>query len=61
MDLGVILNQILSIKENGGILTFSPTNIISNKLKNTAHDTYITKEKYEESPEIMVKNGDILL
>ncbi|HEH2286463.1 restriction endonuclease subunit S [Staphylococcus epidermidis] len=47
-------------KENGGILTFSPTNIISNKLKNTAHDTYITKEKYEESPEIMVKNGDIL-
>ncbi|MCG2180107.1 restriction endonuclease subunit S [Staphylococcus epidermidis] len=47
-------------KEDGGILTFSPTNIISNKLKNTVHDTYITKEKYEESPEIMVKNGDIL-
>ena len=47
-------------KEDGGVLTFSPTNIIYNKLKNTVHDTYITKEKYEESPEIMVKTGDIL-
>ena len=47
-------------KEDGGILAFSPTNIINNKLDFNVKNTYITKDKYYESPEIMVKNGDIL-
>ena len=47
-------------KEAGGVLTFSPTNIVDNKLTMDCKNTYITKEKYDESPEIMIKNGDIL-
>ncbi len=47
-------------KDAGGVLTFSPTNIIDNKLTMDCKNTYITREKYEESPEIMIKNGDIL-
>ena len=47
-------------KEAGGVLTFSPTNIIDNQLTIGVKNTYITKEKYEESPEIMVKDGNIL-
>lgn len=47
-------------KEAGGVLTFSPTNIVDNQLTIEAKNTYITREKYEESPEIMVKNGNIL-
>ena len=47
-------------KEAGGVLTFSPTNIVDNKLTMNCKNTYITREKYEESPEIMIKNGDIL-
>ena len=47
-------------KEAGGVLTFSPTNIVDNKLTMSCKNTYITREKYEESPEIMIKNGDIL-
>ena len=47
-------------KEAGGVLTFSPTNIVENKLTMECKNTYITRDKYEESPEIMVKNGDIL-
>ena len=47
-------------KEAGGVLTFGPTNIVENKLTMECKNTYITRDKYEESPEIMVKNGDIL-
>ena len=47
-------------KEAGGVLTFSPTNIVDNKLTMDCKNTYITREKYDESPEIMIKNGDIL-
>ncbi|MDD6956257.1 MAG: restriction endonuclease subunit S [Solobacterium sp.] len=47
-------------KEAGGVLTFSPTNIVENKLTMDCKNTYLTRDKYEESPEIMIKNGDIL-
>ncbi len=47
-------------QEQGGVLTFSPTNIVDNTLTMKCRNTYITKEKYEESPEIKIKNGDIL-
>ena len=47
-------------KEAGGVLTFSPTNIVDNKLTMDCKNTYITRKKYDESPEIMIKNGDIL-
>ena len=47
-------------KDAGGVLTFSPTNIVENKLTVNCKNTYITREKFEESPEIMIKNGDIL-
>ena len=47
-------------KEAGGVLTFSPTNIVDNKLTMDCKNTYITREKYDESPEIMIKNRDIL-
>ena len=47
-------------KDAGGVLTFSPTNIVDNKLTMDCKNTYITREKYDESPEIMIKNGDIL-
>ncbi|MFV0636798.1 restriction endonuclease subunit S [Mitsuokella sp. WILCCON 0060] len=47
-------------KEEGGILAFSPTNIVNNKINLNVRNTYITCEKYEESPEIKISNGDIL-
>ena len=47
-------------KEAGGVLTFSPTNIVDNKLTMECKSTYITREKYNESPEIKIFNGDIL-
>ena len=47
-------------KEAGGVLTFSPTNIVDNKLTMECRNTYITREKYDESPEIQISNGDIL-
>ena len=47
-------------KEIGGVLTFSPTNMVDNKLTMECKNTYITREKYDESPEIKIFNGDIL-
>lgn len=47
-------------KEQGGILTFSPTNIIDDQITFNCKNTYITKTKYDESPEIKIINGDIL-
>ncbi|MDD6645210.1 MAG: restriction endonuclease subunit S [Oscillospiraceae bacterium] len=56
---GYTKKDIIS-KEADGILTFSPTNIIDNKLTTDCKNTYITRYKYDESPEIQVHNGDIL-
>ncbi len=47
-------------KDDGGVLTFSPTNIVDNKLTTNCKNTYITRFKYDESPEIKIHNGDIL-
>lgn len=47
-------------KAQGGILTFSPTNIIDDQITFNCKNTYITKAKYDESPEIKIINGDIL-
>ncbi len=47
-------------REEGGVLTFSPTNIVDNRLTTNCRNTYITRFKYDESPEIKVHNGDIL-
>lgn len=48
------------VDEDKGVITLSPSNIINN---NTVFDkcTYISWFKYEESPEIKIFNGDILL
>lgn len=56
---GYTRKDIIS-QNDGGILTFSPTNIVDNRLTLDVKNTYITKEKFEESPEIQISNGDIL-
>lgn len=56
---GYTRKDIIS-KEDGGVLAFSPTNIIGNKLTIKCNNTYITRYKYNESPEIKVYNNDIL-
>lgn len=43
-----------------GAITLSPSNIINGQM-NYQHCTYISWSKYEESPEIKIANGDILL
>ncbi len=43
-----------------GAITLSPSNIINNHIDYT-NCTYISWYKYNESPEIQVQNGDILL
>ncbi len=48
------------VNKDKGILAFSPTNIVSNRLIKTSKDTYITVKKYDESPEIKLKNGYVL-
>ena len=48
------------VNKDKGILAFSPTNIVSNRLIKTSKDTYITEKKYDESPEIKLKNGYVL-
>lgn len=55
---GYTVEDIVSKKD--GVLTFGPTNIQNNLLVSTANDTYITIAKYNESPEIQLKNSDIL-
>lgn len=55
---GYTVNDIV---ENGqGAITLSPSNIQDNKL-DLSGCTYISWFKYEESPEIMIFDGDILL
>ena len=48
------------IVSNDGAITLSPSNIIDGQM-NYSNCTYISWEKYEESPEIQIANGDILL
>ena len=48
------------VNKDKGILAFSPTNIVSNRLIKTSKDTYITVKNYDESPEIKLKNGYVL-
>ena len=43
-----------------GAITLSPSNIIDGQM-NYENCTYISWDKYEESPEIQISNGDILL
>lgn len=47
------------VSEGDGAISLSPSNIISGELK-TDECTYLTWEKYHESPEIIVGEGDIL-
>ena len=48
------------VAERQGAITLSPSNIIDGTM-NYDKCTYISWNKYEESPEIKVANGDILL
>lgn len=47
------------VEKGEGAITLSPSNIINNQF-NLDKCTYISWFKYEESPEIMIFNGDIL-
>ena len=47
------------VKKGFGAISLSPSNIISNKLDYNK-TTYISWIKYEESPEIIVKKGDVI-
>ena len=48
------------VERSKGVLAYSPTNILKNKIVNGKNDTYISQAKYEESPEIMVEKNNIL-
>jgi type I restriction enzyme, S subunit len=48
------------VRQGEGAITISPSNIQDNKT-DFSTCTYISWSKYEESPEIKIKNGDILL
>lgn len=43
-----------------GAIALSPTNIVNNQLTYDKENTYISMSKYEESPEIMIKRGDVI-
>lgn len=47
------------VNEGQGAITLSPSNIIEDKL-DLSKCSFISWFKYEESPEIMVFNGDII-
>ena len=48
------------VSKGSGAITLSPSNIINNQI-DYSNCTYISWYKYNESPEIKVRNGDILL
>ena len=48
------------VTKDEGALSLTATNIINQRI-DYKNNTYITWEKYYESPEIMVKNGDIIV
>lgn len=47
------------VEEGEGVLSLSPGNIVNGKMDYN-NSTYITWQKYEESPEIKTYNGDII-
>lgn len=47
-------------KDGVGAITLSPSNMLSMKMDYT-NVTYLSWEKYYESPEIMIQNGDLLM
>ena len=50
------------VEKGNGAISLSPTNIINQNLVLSADkNTYISWDKYFESPEIMIKEGDIIL
>ena len=48
------------VSKGEGAISLSPSNIVNNSM-DYEKCSYITWQKYEESPEIMIYNGDILL
>ena len=55
---GYTTNDI--VEKGMGAIALSPTNIVNNQLTYDKENTYISMSKYEESPEIMVKRGDVI-
>ena len=49
------------VESHCGAITISPSNIIGNGKTDFADCTYLSWEKYNESPEIMIENNDILV
>ena len=47
------------VKKGNGAISLSPSNIIDNKIS-YENNTYISWFKYEQSPEIKIKNKDII-
>lgn len=48
------------VLEGEGAIAISPTNIVDNNFTLDKKNTFISWEKYYESPEIFINNGDIL-
>lgn len=48
------------VEEYCGAISLSPSNIVNNKI-DTSSSTFISWYKYKESPEIMLKSGDVVL
>ena len=55
---GYTTDDIVSKSE--GVISLSPSNIVNSKLFLDRDNTYISLDKYYESPEIMIYNDDIL-
>ena len=55
---GYTTNDI--VDKGMGAIALSPTNIINNQLTYDKDNTYISFAKYEESPEIMIRHGDVI-
>lgn len=55
---GYTKNDLVS--KGCGAITLSPSNLKNMKLDFT-NNTYISWEKYEESPEIMIEKGDVIV
>ena len=50
------------VERGEGAISISPTNIVNQNLNLSAEkNTYISWEKYNESPEIMIRIGDVVL
>ena len=55
---GYTTNDI--VEKGMGAIALSPTNIVNNQLTYDKDNTYISMSKYDESPEIMIKQGDVI-